>query len=395
MALLSLLSFILLQQVNAWHLKADEGTANPAAFRLDFSSDVDRAVERDIAAGQLPGAVVLVGHRGSVILNKAYGFRSLAPPEAMTTDTIFDVASLTKVVATAPALMLLVERGKLKLEDPASRYLPIFGRRGKAKITLQQLLVHYSGLRADLRLSRRRKLPSKSLLDRIYQSRLAARPGDRFIYSDLGFVVLGKVIEKVSGQPLDRFADENIFKPLGMNSTGFLPAPAELSRIAPTERRSDGTMIRGQVHDALANRLGGVAGHAGLFSTAEDLARFCQMLLDGGRFNDVQLFQPDTIRKMTSVQSPEGKPNWRGLGWDIESTFSSIKGSFFSPRSYGHTGYTGTSVWVDPETRTFLILLTNRVHPDGKGNVKNLRTELADIVGRAVQPAQEQETASH
>jgi CubicO group peptidase (beta-lactamase class C family) len=282
--------------------------------------------------------------------------------------------------------MLLVQRGRLKLDDPVSKYLPAFGQAGKKQVTLRQLLVHYSGLPADLRQTRRRRITSKNALSRIYQARLVAPPGHRFIYSDLGFVVLGKVVEKVTGQSLARFAQENIFSPLGMSSTGFLPRPEVIPNIAPTERLKEGGMLRGQVHDPLASKLGGIAGDAGLFSTARDLARFCQMFLHRGSLNGVEIFHPETVALMTSVQSPDGKPDIRGFGWDIQSTYSSVKGSFFSAASYGHTGYTGTSLWIDPETQTFLIILTNRVHPDGKGNVKELRTELANIVGRRFQP---------
>jgi CubicO group peptidase (beta-lactamase class C family) len=304
----------------------------------------------------------------------------------MTLETVFDLASLTKVVATAPSVMLLVQNGRLKLDDPVSKYLPAFGQAGKKKVTLRELLVHYSGLPADLRQTRRRRITSKNALSRIYQARLVAPPGQRFIYSDLGFVVLGKVVEKVTGQSLARFAQEHIFSPLGMVSTGFLPRPEVVPNTAPTERLKEGGMLRGHVHDPLASMLGGIAGDAGLFSTARDLARFCQMFLQQGSLNGVEILRSDTVALMTSPQSPDGKPDIRGFGWDIQSTYSSVKGSFFSATSYGHTGYTGTSLWIDPETQTFLIILTNRVHPDGKGNVKELRTELADIVGRRFRP---------
>ncbi|MCI0628398.1 MAG: beta-lactamase family protein [Acidobacteria bacterium] len=354
----------------------------------DPFAEIDRVVEHHMGLGNLPGAVVLVGHQDAIVFERAYGNRSVEPEiEAMTLSTIFDLASLTKVVATAPAVMLLAQRGQLKLEDPVSKHLPAFGRAGKKKVTVGQLLVHYSGLPADLRQSRRRRISSQSVVTRIYRTRLLARPGQKFIYSDLGFVVLGKLVEKVSRQSLAQFVRENIFSPLGMTSTCFLPRAEDTLNIAPTERRREGGLLRGQVHDSLAGKLGGIAGDAGLFSTASDLARFCQMLLQRGKRNGVEVLHPETVALMTSPQSPDGKPNVRGFGWDIQSTYSSVKGSFFSARSYGHTGYTGTSLWIDPETETFLIILTNRVHPEGKGNVKELRTELANIVGRMFQPA--------
>jgi len=350
--------------------------------------EIDPVVEHHIGLGNMPGAVVLVGHKDAIVFHKAYGNRCIEPEvEAMTADTVFDLASLTKVVATAPSVMLLVQRGRLKLDDKASKYLPAFGKAGKMNITLRQLLVHYSGLPADLRKTRRRKVTSKNVLSRVYQTQLVAPPGQRFIYSDLGFVVLGKVVEKVTGQSLARFAQENLFSPLGMTSTGFLPRRETVSNVAPTERLKNDGMLRGQVHDPLAAKLGGVAGDAGLFSTARDLARFCQMLLQGGSLEGVQIFQPEIVAQMTSPQSPSGKPDIRGFGWDIQSTYSSVKGDFFSASSYGHTGYTGTSLWIDPEVQTFLVILTNRVHPDGKGSVKELRMELANIVGRVYRPA--------
>lgn len=350
--------------------------------------ELDHVIEHHISKRNLHGAVVLVGHQHSIAFEKAYGNRSVEPEiEAMTPETVFDLASLTKVVATTPSVMLLVEKGLLKLDDPVSKYLPAFGNAGKRKVTIRQLLIHYSGLPATLRQTRRRRITSKNALSRIYQTRLVAPPGQRFIYSDLGFVVLGKVVEKVTGKTLARFARDSIFSPLDMASTGFIPRPETVPNIAPTERLKEGGILRGQVHDPLASKLGGIAGDAGLFSTARDLSRFCQMLLQRGSLNGVTVFRPETVALMTSPQSPDGKPNVRGFGWDIQSTYSSVKGSFFSPASYGHTGYTGTSLWIDPEMRTFLIILTNRVHPDGRGNVKELRAELANIVGRMFQTA--------
>ena len=350
--------------------------------------EISRVVESHIGLGNLPGAVVLIGHQDTIVLERAFGNRSVEPElEAMTPDTVFDLASLTKVVATAPSVMLLVQKGLVNLDAPVSKYLPAFGQSGKKKVTVRQLLVHYSGLPATLRQTRRRRITSKNALSRIYQTRLVAPPGQRFIYSDLGFVVLGKIVEKVTGQSLSHFAQKQIFSPLTMASTSFLPRPDVKHNIAPTERLREGGMLRGHVHDPLASKLGGVAGDAGLFSTARDLARFCQMLLQRGSLDGVAVLHPDSVALMTSPQSPEGKLDIRGFGWDIQSSYSSVKGSFFSSTSFGHTGYTGTSLWIDPQTQTFLIILTNRVHPDGKGNVKELRMELANIVGQMFQPA--------
>jgi len=356
---------------------------NPvAAVTFDFHR-IDDLVEPHIAARETPGAVVLFGHQTETLFLKAYGWRSLEPErEKLSVNTIFDLASLTKVIATTPAIMMLYEQGKLALTDPITKYIPEFGRNKKKRITIQDLLTHYSGLPPDLKLSKRRKIPSQSLLTKIYQVRPVCAPGQRFIYSDLGFVILGKIVERVSGQSLDRFVRVHLLQPLAMDSSGFLPKPADKCYIAPTERLSDGSILRGQVHDPLASRLGGVAGDAGVFSTAGDLAKFCEMMLREGLTDKGRILRKETVAKMTSVQSPAGKPNLRGLGWDIQSTYSSVKGNFFSALSYGHTGFTGTSIWIDPSSQTYLIILTNRVHPDGGGNVKGLRSELADFVGR-------------
>lgn len=358
---------------------------SPESLSESRISAIDQCVEQAIAERKVPGAVILAGHQGKVIFEKAYGNRSLEPRvEPMSLDTVFDVASLTKVVATAPSVMLLVQQGKLRLDDPAAKYLPSFAKGGKGNITIRHLLTHYSGLPADLRLSKKRKTSARNILTRIYQVKPVAPPGARFIYSDLGFVVLGKVVEKVSGKSLDKFAKENLFTPLNMSSTGFRPLKLDQDRIAPTEKRKDGVMMRGEVHDPLAAMLGGVAGDAGLFSTAQDLASFCQMFLNQGSLGGISILQPGTVRQMVSPQSPANKENVRGFGWDINSTYSSVKGSQFSSQSYGHTGYTGTSLWIDPEIEGYLIILTNRVHPNGKGNVKELRTQIADIVGAAL-----------
>jgi CubicO group peptidase (beta-lactamase class C family) len=355
---------------------------------VDRLSQIDRFVENAIVEQNTPGAVVLVGYQGKIIFEKAYGNRSLEPfIEPMTVDTIFDIASLTKVVATTPAAMMLLQQGKLKLDDSVAKFIPAFARRGKGKITIRHLLIHYSGLPSDLRLPKKRKVSAKSVLTQINQIKPVASPGEQFIYSDLGFIVLGKVIERVSGMNLDKFTQQNIFTPLMMKSTRFRPSVRDRALIAPTERGKDGRFMRGQVHDPLAAALGGVAGDAGLFSTAEDLARFCEMLLNLGSLNGVQILSPDVVRQMGSPQSPPLKQNIRGFGWDIQSTYSSVKGCYFSSRSYGHTGYTGTSLWIDPETHSYLIILTNRVHPDGKGKIKQLRMEIADVVGAAVHPA--------
>jgi len=350
-------------------------------------SRIDGVVRQAIDNGRIPGAVVLVGQDDRILFEQAYGHRCLEPrPEPMTLETRFDLASLTKAVATAPAVLILVQDGKARLEDPVSRYLPDFGRRGKGTITIRQVLTHYSGLAPFFRLEAKGPGAASAVIDKIYDSDLSAAPGSRFIYSDLGFILLGRLIEVVSGDPLDRFVRSRVFSPLKMVETGFRPPPGEGHPIAPTERGVDGTLLQGQVHDPLASTMGGVAGHAGLFSNARDLSRYCRMLLNEGSLEGARVLQPRWVRRMVSPQSPPGKPDIRGLGWDIQSRYSSPKGAHFSARSFGHTGFTGTSLWLDPEIQAYLIVLTSRLHPDGKGDVRALRKEIATIVGEALSP---------
>ncbi len=349
---------------------------------------IDRVVRQAIDKDQIPGAVVLVGQAGHILFEKAYGHRCLEPRlEPMTLETQFDLASLTKVVATTPAVLKLVQDGKVGLDHPVSKYLPDFGRRGKETITIRQVLTHYSGLASFFRLNTKAPGAASRVVDKIYDSDLSAKPGTRFVYSDLGFILLGKLIEVVSGEPVDRFVHSRIFSPLKMAGTRFSPPAGDHHHIAPTEKRADGTFLRGHVHDPLASMMGGVAGHAGLFSNARDLSRYCRMLLNHGSLEGASVLDPKTVRQMISPQSPPGKPDIRGLGWDIQSRYSSVKGERFSPHSFGHTGFTGTSLWLDPEIKAYLIVLTSRLHPDGRGDVRALRKEIATIVGEALSPA--------
>ena len=263
----------------------------------------------------------------------------------MTPDTIFDLASLTKVVATTPSIMLLVEQGRLRLKDRVSMYIPNFGRHNKSNITIQHLLTHMSGLRADLDLSKPWKGYDTSIA--LAEAEVpVAKPGARFIYSDINFLLLGAIVARVSGKSLDEFAGENIFEPLGMRDTMFNPPAILKSRIAPTGRYRgpDKPVFRGQVHDPTAYRMGGVAGHAGLFSTADDLASFCRMLVGGGTLGDSRVLSPLTIRKMSSPSTPPTERNVRGLGWDLDSKYSANRGDLFPSGSFGHTGFTGPSI---------------------------------------------------
>ena len=357
---------------------------------------IDTVVHGAIGDGLLPGAVVLVWHQGRTVYHRAFGHRALVPRrESMTPDTVFDLASLTKVVATTTAVMMLVEEGQVRLRDPVSRYVAGFERHGKDAITVEQLLTHLSGLRPDLPLDDEFEGYDVAL-DRIIDERPATAPGERFTYSDLNFVLLGDIVARVSGQSLADFADSRIFQPLGMRDTGFGPLRSSRAadRTAPTEAcRPLGwpcgdagvPFLRGIVHDPTARRMGGVAGHAGLFGTARDLARFAAMLLSDGQVDGVRLLSPLTVRRMTSRATPLHMRDVRGLGWDIDSRFSSNRGDLFREGSYGHTGFTGTSMWLDPASETAVIFLSNRVHPDGGGNITALRGRVATIAAAAVE----------
>jgi uncharacterized protein YbbC (DUF1343 family)/CubicO group peptidase (beta-lactamase class C family) len=354
---------------------------------------IEALVREAIAEKKLPGAVVLVGRGDRILYQKAIGNRALVPSaEPMTLDTIFDLASLTKVVATTTSVMMLVEQGRIRLSDRVSSYIPGFERYGKADITIRHLLTHVSGLRPDVDLADL-WMGYETAIGLAVDEVPTSRPGERFVYSDINFFLLGDIVQRVSGLPLDRFAREHIFEPLGMKDTTFNPPASLASRIAPTESctqygwpcQGPGmVMLRGVVHDPTARRMGGVAGHAGLFSTAADLATFCRMLLGGGAFQSARILSPLAVEKMTSAASPDLETNTRGLGWDIDSTFSSNRGELLPIGSFGHTGFTGTSIWIDPATEMFVIFLSNRVHPDGKGDVTPLRARVATVAAAAV-----------
>jgi len=354
---------------------------------------LDPIINKAIAEQEIPGAVLVVGHDGRVVYRKAYGSRAIEPRrEPMTLDTVFDCASLTKVVATTTAIMQLWEQGKFRTNDPVAKYLPDFGQNGKQDITIRQLLVHYSGLGPDLDLTK--AWEGKETAYRLaFEGAPERAPGAAFVYSDINFVVLGALVERLSGEPLDEYAAKHIFGPLGMKETRFgsphssgEPQIAP-TRVAPTEEDENHRLLRGVVHDPTARRMGGVAGDAGIFSTADDLAIFAQALLDGGR----GVLTPATIAKMTSPQQPVNGTTLRGFGWDIDSPLSSNRGELFPVGGYGHTGFTGTSLWIDPATKTYIVLLTNAVHMNvvppqkkEKGSAASLRTKVATAVAAAL-----------
>ena len=388
---------LLAQSIAAQLTQTGPASAGMSAERL---SRMNAAIEAAIEKKELPGAVVVVGRHGRVVWRKAYGARAVEPQrEPMTADTIFDLASLTKIVATSTSIMLLIEQGKVRLDDPVVQFIPEMKGEGRDAITIEQLLTHLAGFAPDFDL-RERWMGYEEALKRLYREPLRNQPGTRFVYSDINYIALGEVVHRVSGQTLDEFARKNIFAPLRMRDTGFSPDAKLLSRIAPTEKRrgqmnylgdSDANAgvegeqwLRGQVHDPTSFRMGGVAGHAGLFSTADDLAIFCQMILNGGVYNGARILSPMTVATMTRPHAVSETGAARGLGWDIATSFSTNKGDLFPLGSFGHTGFTGTSMWIDPASDTFVIFLSNRVHPDGKGDVGPLRGRVASIVASSI-----------
>ena len=391
--LIPILVVVLAQSVMAQVPLARPESVSLSSARL---AQMDAVIADEITNKKLPGAVVLVGRKGRVVWRKAYGERAVEPThEAMTVDTIFDLASLTKIVATATSIMILVERGKLRLSDPVSVHIPELRGEGRDRITIEQLLTHVSGYTPDFDL-RERWTGYDEAIKRLIKEPLRNPPGSRFTYSDIGFIALGEVVARVSGMPLDQFAQKNIFGPLRMYNTGFRPSASLKARIAPTERRrgqmsylgdsatdagAEGDLwLRGEVHDPTSFRMNGVAGHAGLFSTANDLAIYCQMILNGGTYGGVRILSPLTVAEMTRPRVVASSGATRGLGWDMNTTFSTNRGDLFPLGSFGHTGFTGTSMWLDPASEMFVVFLSNRVHPDGRGDVGPLRGRVASIV---------------
>ena len=349
----------------------------------------DCVVREAILAGEVPGAVLDVAGRGRTVFRRCYGHRALVPKqERMTLTTIFDLASVTKVVATATASALLVESGELSLRDRAHRFLPGLGCGRKREIMVEHLLTHTSGLPAYDNYLKRDLGSAGAILADICGKKLCHAPGTRFLYSDLGAILMAKIVEIVYGEPLDEFCAQRIFGPLGMVDTGFSPSAKLIKRCAPTAHRR-GKLLRGEVHDENAFALEGAAGHAGLFSTVRDLRCFADMILAEGWTPEGVFLKPETIREFLRPRRiPDG--NMRALGWGVNTPYSSARGHVFPIGSVGHTGFTGTSIWLDPPTRTSVILLTNRVHPDDGGDAKPLRAKVASIAAATVNTGQPQ-----
>lgn len=352
----------------------------PQGAPLDESrlTRIEDIVEKAVRDGKTPGAVVLIGNGEGIVYRRAFGYRSLEPERAlMAEDVIFDVASLTKVVGTGTAVMQLVEAGRLKLDAPAAKYWPAFGKNDKSGITIRHLLTHRSGLKSGLT-AKPVWLGYPGAMGRIVAERPVKPPGGQFLYSDINFAALGEIVRRVSGEELDVYCAGRIFRPLGMKDTTFrLPDSARV-RTAPTVYR-DGRMLCGEVHDPSCEKMGGVAGHAGLFSTADDVSRFARMMLGGGSLGGVRILRPGTIAEMTSPQPPWNDKSRHGLAWALDAPLSDRRETVHRG-PYGHLGYTGTALWIDPVTKIYCILLTNRVHPKGLGDVAALRAEIKAAV---------------
>ena len=364
--------------------------------QADRFSRIDELIREAMAAKQTPGAVVVTGQGDRTLYEKAFGFRAVVPAEEpMTLDTVFDLASLTKVVATTTAVMTLIEDGRLRLNDPVAAHIPGFERYGKNGITIRHLLTHVSGLRPDVDLHP--WTGYDAAIELAKDEIPTAAPGESFVYSDINFFLLGDIVTRITGQSLDTYLRRVVFEPLGMRDTGFNPPKSLLPRIAPTERcadqdawpckRPDAMPLRGVVHDPTSRRMGGIAGHAGLFSTARDLTRFVRMLLGNGQLDGVRVLSAASVRAMTSPHTPAGMTAVRGLGWDIDTQFSGNRGDLFPIGSFGHTGFTGTSIWVDPSTGGWVIFLSSRLHPDGTGDVTPLRARVATVAAAALSGA--------
>jgi uncharacterized protein YbbC (DUF1343 family)/CubicO group peptidase (beta-lactamase class C family) len=342
---------------------------------------IDRLVAQSIERGDMPGCVVLIGRRAGIVFEKAYGNRAIEPQTVpMTTDTVFDMASLTKPVATATSVMILVERGQLRLQEKVAKFFPDFASKGKENVTVEQLLIHSAGLIPDNALEDYDE-GWKSAKPKICDLEPISEPGDRFKYSDVGFILLGKIIEEVNGKPVNEFAKEEVFEKLNMDETGYLPPDELRARAAPTEKR-DGEWLVGVVHDPRAAKMDCVAGHAGLFSTAQNMATYATMMLNRGRHGDSRLLSEATVEEMIRPRNIRGQR--RALGWDSQTGYSRNRGELMSRRAFGHGGFTGTAMWIDPELDLYVIFLSNRLHPDSQGEVNDLAGRIGTIACAAI-----------
>ncbi len=351
------------------------------AYKPDLSG-IDLIVEEEIEKGNIPGAVVLVGQGNTVLYWKAFGNEVNEPfQEQMSKNTIFDLASLTKPIATATSILILADEGKIDPCDYAGKYISAFACNGKEEVRIRNLLTHTSGLPAytnadELKIAFGTPCPDK-VIDKICHKKALSKPGEEFRYSCLGYITLAKIVEIVSGKNIDDFARENIFAPLRMKHTYYNPPASREKDIAATQIVG-GQLLRGTIHDPLARLMGGVSGNAGLFSTAYDLSIYCQMLLNSGTWKGVKVLSPEAVSLLTTIQS-----HGRAYGFDVNSSYSWVKGSYAPENAFCHTGYTGTSIICDPASEVYVIILTNRSHPHDKGTSKQIRTKIANIVFQA------------
>ncbi|GMR25699.1 MAG: serine hydrolase domain-containing protein [Ignavibacteria bacterium] len=352
--------------------------------RYDFTN-IDEIIQSAITDSAFPGAVILVSRGGKIIYEKAFGHLTYDDSSAIvTTNTIYDIASLTKVIATTTAAMICYDRNLFDIDDPVSNYIPEFARNGKENVTIKNLLLHNSGLPSFKPFYKKYSSPDEVISD-IYSTPLQYQPGTKTVYSDLGIIILAKVIEKVTGKSLDDFSQEEIFKPLEISSTYFNPPDSLKYKIAPTEYDDywRNKLVWGKVHDETAFMLNGVAGHAGLFSTASDISHLLLMLLNKGNYNSKQIIKGKTIQLFTKRYSQQST---RALGWDTKSNTGSSAGDLFDSTSFGHLGFTGTSVWVDPTRNLFVIFLTNRVYPTRENKkLYKVRPALHNAIIKAIE----------
>jgi CubicO group peptidase (beta-lactamase class C family) len=377
-----LLAFVTAAPLGA--AKAPEGVPTRLPIlTADAIAPIDTIVNDEIRRGHVPGAVVVIGQQDTTVYRRAFGLRTTQPvSHAMTDDTIFDLASLNKVIATTTAVLQLAERGRLSIESPASAYWPAFGSAGKSEITIRDLLTHYSGLRAGVDPTSRWSGYAGAM--RLVVATRPAKPrGTEYLYSDQNFLVLGEVVRRVSGLSLEEYCERHIFAPLAMSATHFHVPRADAHRVAPTGagRRAE---RQGIVHDPTARRMGGVAGHAGLFSTAADLETFARMLLAGGELNGARILSHESVAQMAARQSPLDATRHRGFGWDLAVPLASNRDELAPVGSYGHTGYTGTMIWIDPAAQAYVIVLSNRTYPDGRGDAQPLRDRILELVAASL-----------
>jgi CubicO group peptidase (beta-lactamase class C family) len=347
-------------------------------YRRRFT-EIDQVVEEEMANGNFPGAVVLVGQKDDIVYWQVFGNEVIDPcEEPADKNTIFDIASLTKPIATATSIMILRDRKAIQLDDYVSKYLPAFACNGKEEVRIEHLLTHTSGLpaytsAAELAEQFGSPCPEK-VIEKICALVAVRKPGEEFCYSCLGYIILAKIVETISGQNTGEFSKENIFAPLGMKYTTYNPPEAWGRDIAATEV-IDGQPLRGIVHDPLARLMAGLSGNAGLFSNAYDLSIYCRMLLNGGEWHGKRILSPESVTLLTTART-----HGRACGFDVNSTYAWVKGSYAPEQAFCHTGYTGTSIVCDPVSKTFIIILTNRVHPNDDGTTKPVRIKISDIV---------------